>query len=74
MFEFFTTIFFIWLFIKGIGLVFRLTWGVAKILAGLLMVLALPLLVVCLIFTGGLILLIPVAMVGLAIGILKIRT
>ena len=44
MFEFLTTIFFIWLFIKGIGLVFRLTWGVAKILAGLLMVLALPLL------------------------------
>ena len=74
MFEFLTIIFFIWLFIMGTGLVFRLTWGAAKLLAGLLMVLALPLLVVCLIFAGGLLLLLPVAMVGLAIGILKLRT
>ena len=74
MFEFLTTIFFIWLFIKGIGLVFRLTWGTAKIFAGVLMVLSLPLLIGLLIFASGMILLIPVAMVGLAIGILKICT
>ena len=74
MFEFLTTIFFIWLLIKGIGLIIRLTWGTAKIFAGVLMVLSLPLLIGLLIFASGMILLIPVAMVGLAIGILKICT
>ena len=71
MFEFLTTIFFIWLFIKGIGLVFRLTWGAAKVIASVLMVLALPLLIVCLVFTGGILLLVPIAVIGLAVGILK---
>lgn len=74
MFELFTIIFFIWLLIKGIGLTFRLTWGAAKIFAGALMVLSLPLLIGLLIFASGMILLIPVAMVGGAIGILKICT
>ena len=74
MFELITIVFFAWLLFKGIGLAFRLTWGAAKILAGVLMVLSLPLLISLLIFASGLILLIPVAMVGLAIGILKICT
>ncbi len=74
MFELFTIVFFVWLLIKGIGLAFKLTWGAAKVLAGVLMVLSLPLLIGLLIFASELILLIPIAMVGLAIGILKICT
>jgi len=74
MFELITIVFFVWLLIKGIGLAFKLTWGAAKVFAGVLMVLSLPLLISLLIFASGLILLIPVAMVGLAIGILKICT
>lgn len=71
MFEFFMIIFFLWLMIKAIGFALKLTWGVAKIAASLLMVVALPVLVLCLLFAGGLLLIIPVILVGIAAGILK---
>lgn len=71
MFELLTIIVFAWLLIKAIGLAFKLTWGMAKIVASILMVLALPLLIVCLLFVGGAILIIPVAMIGIAAGIMK---
>ena len=71
MFELLTIIVFAWLLIKTIGLAFKLTWGMAKIVASILMVLALPLLIVCLLFVGGAILIIPVAMIGIAAGIMK---
>ena len=71
MFEILVTVLCIWLFIKGIGLALRLAWGMAKIVATILMVLALPVLVVCLLFAGGLLLLLPVALVAIAVGILK---
>ena len=71
MFELLTIIVFVWLLIKAIGLAFKLTWGMAKIIASILMVLALPLLIVCLLFVGGAILIIPVAMIGIAAGIMK---
>lgn len=71
MFELIIIIFFIWLFINSVGLAFKLTWGFAKLCAGLLMVLALPVLILCLLFAGGIILLIPIAMVCIAAGILK---
>lgn len=71
MFELLTIIVFVWLLIKTIGLAFKLTWGMAKIVASILLVLALPLLIVCLLFVGGAILIIPVAMIGIAAGIMK---
>ena len=71
MFELLTIVVFVWLTIKAIGLAFKLTWGMAKIIASILMVLALPLLIVCLLFVGGAILIIPVAMIGIAAGIMK---
>jgi len=71
MFELLTIVVFVWLLIKTIGLAFKLTWGMAKIIASILMVLALPLLIVCLLFVGGAILIIPVAMIGIAAGIMK---
>lgn len=60
-----------WLFFKGIGLAFKITCGVAKIVATLLLILAAPALIVCLIFAGGVALLVPVAMVSIAFGLLK---
>ncbi len=60
-----------WLSIKAIGLAFKITWGIAKIIATILLVLAAPALVVCLIFAGGVALLVPVAMVSIAFGLLK---
>ena len=71
MFELLTIIVFAWLLIKAIGLAFKLTWGMAKIIASILLVLALPLLIVCLLFVGGAILIVPVAMIGIAAGIMK---
>lgn len=71
MFEIFIVIVFIWLLITAIRLAFKLTWGFAKIIASILSVLALPLLVIFLLFAGGAVLMIPVAMIGIAAGILK---
>ena len=71
MFELLTIVVFAWLLIKAIGLAFKLTWGMAKIVASILLVLALPLLIVCLLFVGGAIMIIPVAMIGIAAGIMK---
>lgn len=71
MFEFLMIIFFLWLMIRAIGFALKLTWGVAKIAASLLMVIALPALILCLLFAGGLLLIVPVMIVGIAAGILK---
>ena len=53
MFEVLSLVIFIWLMMKVIGLMFRVTWGMAKVIACLLIGLALPALFVCLIFVGG---------------------
>lgn len=65
------TAFFIWLLLKAFGLTLRVAWGLTKVIAVLLFVLSIPALVACLLFAGGLLLLIPVAMVVIAVGILK---
>jgi len=62
---------FFWLFWKALELTFRVAWGAAKIAASLLFALAVPLLVLCMIFAGGFLLLLPVAMVAIAVGLLK---
>ena len=71
MFEILTLIVFVWILIKSIGLMLRLTWGAAKIIATVLLVLAFPALLVCMLFVGGIALLIPLAMITIAAGILK---
>ena len=55
-------------------LLFKISWGVAKILAAILLVLALPILVLCLVFAGGLALLIPIGIVAAVVGIIKLFT
>ena len=71
MMEFLVVILFCWLFFKAVGLAFRMAWGTAKILASLLFALAVPLLILCLIFAGGVVLLLPLALVGIAFGIAR---
>ena len=71
MLELLTTVVFVWLLIKAIGLAFKLTWGAAKVIASLLIGLALPALIICLVFVGGIALLIPIAVIGIAVGILR---
>lgn len=71
MFEFLIVIAFVWLMIKAVGLAFKLTWGAAKVVASILMTIALPLLVVCFVFVGGIALILPVGLIALSMGILK---
>lgn len=71
MLELIIVILFCWLFFKALGLAVRCAWGVAKIAASLLFTIAVPLLIGCVVFAGGLLLLIPLALIGLAFGILK---
>lgn len=70
MFELLVTLIFLWLLGKSIGLMFRLTWSVAKFLGGFLIVAAFPALLLCLVFAGGIALLIPLAVIGAAAGLL----
>ena len=71
MFELLVLILFGWIFWGALRLAFKVTWGFAKIAASILFVLALPVLMVCLLFAGGMVLLLPVALIALAWGILK---
>ena len=58
MFTLFVLFVFAWLFVKSVGLAFHVTWGLAKFVATLLFVIALPLLL-------------PLALVAAAFCILK---
>ena len=71
LFELLTIAIFIWLLVKSIGLMLRLTWGTAKIIAGILIGLAFPVLIVCFLFVGGIALLAPILIIAIAAGILK---
>ena len=54
-----------------IRLIFKAAWGLAKIAAIILIVAAFPRLIGVLMIAGGIALLIPVALIGVAFGILK---
>lgn len=71
MFEVFALILFCWLFWGAIRLTFKVTWGLAKVAAVILFVMALPTFVGILLMAGGFLLLVPLALVGAAFGILK---
>lgn len=74
MFELLVVILFCWLSVKTIGLALSITWGAAKVLATILFVIALPVLFVGLLFAGGVLLLLPLALIAGAAGILKACT
>ena len=71
MLDLLVTILFCWLFFKALGLTFRVAWCATKIVATLLFSVAVPILISCLMLAGGLMLLVPLAMVALAFGLLK---
>ena len=74
MFEIFVFVLFVWLFVKAIGLSFKVTWGLAKIIAVVIFMLALPVLIGCFLVAGGVMLVIPIALIGIAVWILKACT
>ena len=71
MLELFAVVLFCWLFFKALGLAFRLAWGTTKILVSLLFALAVPMLVAGVLFAGGVLLVLPLILVGIAFGLLK---
>ena len=71
MLDFLTILLFCWLSFKVIKLVFKVAWSVTKIIASILLVISAPMLVVCLLFAGGIVLLVPVALIGIAFALLK---
>lgn len=71
MLDLIVAILFFWLFFKAIRLALKMTWGITKIIASLLFTVALPLLIICLLFAGGAVILIPLGLVALAFGLLK---
>ena len=71
MFELLSIAIFVWLMVKAIGLVLKLTCGTAKVIASILIGLAMPVLIICLLFVGGIALIVPVALIGIAVAILK---
>ena len=71
MFEILIVILFCWLFVKLIGLTFKVAWGVVTLMAVILAIVALPALVVGLLFAGGVVLLLPVLLIAGAVVLLK---
>lgn len=71
MFELLVLVLFCWIFFGSIKLLFKIAWGLAKVLAVILLILALPSLIGCLLYASGVILLLPVALIALAWGMLK---
>ena len=67
-------ILFCWLSFKAIGLALTITWGAAKILATLLFLIAVPVLFICLLFAGGIVLLLPLGLISGAVWVLKACT
>lgn len=71
MFEFLVLILFVWMFAGSVRLALRVTWGLAKVAAVLLFVLALPAMIGCLLLASGAVLLLPLVLLGAACTILN---
>ena len=71
MVELLVLILFCWIFFGAVKLMFKIAWGVAKILAVVLLVLSFPALIGCLLYAGGVILLLPVLLIAISWGLLK---
>jgi len=71
MFEIICVITFVWIFFKVLKLFFKIAWGITKIIAMILFIAAIPSLIACIFVASGIALLIPVAMIGAALGLLK---
>lgn len=74
IFEIAITVLFVWLFFKALKLTFKITWGITKIIAVILFVIALPALIGCLLFAGGAVLLLPLALIVTAFGLVRTQT
>lgn len=70
MLEILTVSVFVWLLWNILKLIFEVTWGATKVIAVLLTIAAVPVFAGCLLFAGGLLLFIPMALIAIAWGLL----
>lgn len=71
MIELLLVILFCVLMFKTLKLVFKLTWGAVSIIGSIIAAIAVPIFILCMIFAGGVLLLLPVLLIGIAYFILK---
>ena len=71
MFEILVTLLSVWLFIGSIRLAFKIAWGTTKIIASVLLAIAVVILVLCLVFTSGAVILFPTLLMAGAFGMLR---
>ena len=71
--ELLLAVLFVWLLVRAIGLAIRLTWGLARFVASILMAVALPAMILGFLFAGGIGMLVPILTVMLAIGVMRGR-
>ena len=71
MIEILMLVLFGWLFIKAFRLMLKAAWGITKLMAIVLLIVAFPTLLGVLMIAGGFVLLCPVALIGVAIWILR---
>lgn len=71
MFEILVTALSVYFFIGAVKLAFKITWGATKIIATVLLSLAVPILILCLVFAGGAVILIPAFLIAGAFALLK---
>ena len=60
-----------WLFFKCVGFALRMTWGLAKLIGVVLMVLALPIAGICVFLGLGTVLLLPAGLLAVALGVMR---
>ena len=61
----------VWLLWKIFGVLFKMTWGVTKGLFSLAIGIASVLIIACLLFAGGILILLPIAILGAVFGLMK---
>lgn len=71
MFELLTLIISLWIFIKALKLALKITWGLTKIIATVLLILFVPVLLVSIFLVGSFALFLPVLTAAAAFIILK---
>lgn len=74
MFEFLIICLFLWISFHLMLFSVKVAWGLAKVISAILFLLAVPAMMVCLVFAGGVFLMLPLAMIGAAYGLLKCCT
>ena len=71
MFEFLMIGLFLWLTFKLLMFSVKVAWGLTKVISVVLFLLALPIMMICLVFAGGVVLFLPLALIGAAYAVLK---